>query len=168
MFPTSPRVKIVGVGVALLVLGAGLFVYGRNAVAPVYTPVGGDISAIKLGGREFMLEVMRTDAERAKGLSGHAPLGVDEGMLFVFDAPGKQGFWMPDMQFAIDIIWIAADVSSGLSITHIEHNVAPDTYPQVFAPPATAADSLYVLELAAGTAESLKLKIGDTVEFRKK
>src|SRR5882672_5260542 len=50
-----------------------------------------------------------TDALRTLGLSGHSPLAADEGMLFIFPAPGEYGFWMKDMLFPLDLVWIAAD-----------------------------------------------------------
>src|SRR5690349_20381775 len=50
-----------------------------------------------------------TDATREQGLSGALGLGTTEGMLFLFDYPGRPAFWMKDMLFSIDIIWISQD-----------------------------------------------------------
>ena len=52
------------------------------------------------------VEVADTQASRELGLSGREKMGDDEGILFVFDTPGRYGFWMKDMQFPLDIIWI--------------------------------------------------------------
>jgi uncharacterized membrane protein (UPF0127 family) len=94
------------------------------------------------------------------GLSGHAPLAEDEGMLFIFDEASVYPFWMKDMLFPIDIIWIDANSR----ISYIESAVTPDTYPKVFAPDAPA---LYTLEVKSGTAERLGFKIGDAVRIAK-
>src|SRR3989344_5794286 len=59
---------------------------------------------IQVGSVVVHVEVASTSAEREKGLSGHMPLGASEGMLFIFDWSNTWGFWMKDMQFAIDII----------------------------------------------------------------
>jgi uncharacterized membrane protein (UPF0127 family) len=76
-------------------------------------------------------------------------------MLFVFDAPQRQGFWMKDMKFAIDIVWL----DESKSIVHIESNVLPSSYPQIYRPDARAK---YVIEFHAQTPD---LRVGDRVDF---
>ena len=115
-------------------------------------------SKVIVGGKTLTVEVVETKYLLEKGLSGHKPLLSDEGMFFVFQAPQKYGFWMKDMTFPIDIIWL----DSNYKISHIEKNVKPETYPKVFYP---ETDSKYVLELQAGQSEILNLKIGDFVQF---
>jgi len=97
---------------------------------------------------------------RIQGLSGHPGLASDEGMLFFFDYSGKPGFWMKDMLFPIDIIWI----SDEWKIVDITKNISSDTYPQTFAP---KSDARYVLEVRAGFADAHMLKIGQAVSFKK-
>lgn len=104
---------------------------------------------------------MDTATGRQNGLSHRRPLSSDEGMLFVFEKEGFYGFWMKDMLFSIDIIWIDAN----LKIVHIENNVSPQTYPKVFRP---TSKSLYVLEILAGQSEISNIKIGDSVKILKK
>ena len=109
------------------------------------------------------VEVMDTPASRIQGLSGRSGLGEDEGMLFVFDVPGKHGFWMKDMLFSIDIIWIA---ENGV-IVHVERNISPASY-FVSNPPqryGTTIDAKYVLELAAGQSEKFGAHVGSTVKI---
>lgn len=101
-----------------------------------------------------MIEIVRTSEEFARGLSGHAPLAENEGMLFLFDQPDRYSFWMPDMRFAIDIIWIGSD----WRIVDISHNVTPESYPEVFTPSAPAQ---YVLEVPADSAERYGWKVGE-------
>ena len=43
---------------------------------------------------------------RSKGLMFRKSLPENEGMLFVFDREGYHRFWMMNMSFPIDIIWI--------------------------------------------------------------
>jgi len=57
----------------------------------------------------------------ADGLMFQEELPYDEGMLFVFDDSKKRSFWMSNMQFSLDIIWIDSQVN----IVHIEKNVPP-------------------------------------------
>ncbi|MES2214210.1 MAG: DUF192 domain-containing protein [Patescibacteria group bacterium] len=89
---------------------------------------------------------------REVGLSGKESLN-EGGMLFKFERPATYGFWMKDMNFPIDIVWILKD-----KVVHIEGSVEPETYPKVFYP-GSPAD--FVLELPAGYAAAHNIKIGD-------
>lgn len=124
--------------------------------------VGTDsIREVVLGTETFKVEVSDTDRLREQGLSGHKPLMKNEGMLFIFEKEGNYGFWMKDMLFSIDIIWI----DKNFVVNHIESGVSPETYPKVFYP---QGEILYVLEVLGGQASSSKIKIGDSVKFIKK
>lgn len=117
-------------------------------------------SKILMEGRSFRVEIADTDFLRAKGLSGHKPLSDYEGMLFMFDRPDTYGFWMKDMTFPIDIIWI----DENWKIVHIENSVSPNTYPQSFYPDFPAK---YVLEVKAGVSQYLHVLIDSHVVFSK-
>ncbi len=119
------------------------------------------IISVEMGGKAFSVEVVQTDTELERGLSGHALLRDNQGMFFIFPKPDKYGFWMKDMLFPIDIIWI----DSNFKIVHMENSVLPETYPKVFYP---ENPSLYVLEVSSGQAEILGLEVGDAVKFIKK
>lgn len=113
---------------------------------------------LKIGSKTLNIEVADTDEERILGLSGRTSLGENDGLLFVFKKEGKYGFWMKDMNFPIDIIWIGKDKK----IVHVESNVLPSSYPKVFFPQEL---SLYVLEVSAGFLNKNNIKIGDFVDF---
>jgi uncharacterized membrane protein (UPF0127 family) len=108
-------------------------------------------------------ELARTDAERTKGLGGHAPLGQDEGMLFIFPAPAPYAFWMKGMTFPLDIIWIGDG-----QVVHLEHDLPPsgpdetDATRQVYTPRAPAR---YVLEVNAGYAAAHGIDLGTPVQI---
>ena len=61
---------------------------------------------IEINDKEIAVEVAATAETRSKGLSGRGSLEEGTGMLFIFDSPAQYGFWMKDMNFAIDIVWI--------------------------------------------------------------
>ena len=133
-----------------------------------------EITRVQIGDSIFNVELALSPEERRQGLSGHKPLKDKEGMLFVFEKPDTYGFWMKDMLFPLDILWITPtplplnkgeDQGGGpLSIIHIERDVKPETYPKAFAPSEPA---LYVLEINAGLSEKNNFKIGDSVRFLK-
>lgn len=55
------------------------------------------------------VEVMRAPEELRRGLQGHRPISAAEGMLFVLPEVETARFWMKDVTYAIDIVFIAAD-----------------------------------------------------------
>ena len=95
----------------------------------------------------FHVAIADTDELQQKGLSGHDPLGEDGGMLFVFDRPAAYGFWMKDMNFPIDIVWLNADKK----VLTVDAAVDPSTYPSIYYPPSPAK---YVLEVGANQASA--------------
>jgi uncharacterized membrane protein (UPF0127 family) len=115
-------------------------------------------STISAASTTIAVELAETSSEHAQGLSGRATLDADKGMLFIFDHAGQHSFWMPDMHFAIDIIWIDAD----WRIVHIAGGVTPESYPASFTPDAPA---LYVLEVNAGKAATWGWKVGTQFVF---
>lgn len=151
----------------LLLVCIGVSTYGYYCVLEKVCK-SAPIERIVRGEREITLpkgvvyaEVADTEASRTKGLSGRSGLKENEGLLFVFDHPGKYGFWMKDMLFAIDIIWIAEDGT----VVHIEREVSPSSYFEVD-PPQTFAnkpDAKYVLELASGVSAKYGVYLGTKV-----
>ena len=106
------------------------------------------------------LTVSRTEAERELGLGVRGSLPADEGMIFVFDTPGLYKFWMKDMHFPIDMIWL----DQNFKITYIVPRVATSTFPEEF---TSDTPSLYVLETSAGYAEANHLSVGEPLLFVK-
>lgn len=75
---------------------------------------------IQINGDLFVVEVAETPRQHERGLSGHALIGDGEGMLFLFDGMESRTFWMKEMTFAIDILWIREG-----RIVGIERNIPP-------------------------------------------
>lgn len=96
-----------------------------------------------LNGQKINLEIARTPTEMARGLSGRASLPADSGMLFVYQEDVMPAFWMKEMRFNLDIIWL----DKNWQIVGLEKNISPQTYPQTFSPPKPIR---YVLEVNAG------------------
>ncbi len=121
------------------------------------------ITKVEVGGTTIAVEVESTEAAREHGLSGRTSLAPNSGMLFVFEQPGMYGFWMKDMNFAIDMIFADA---SGRIVT-IAHDATPESYkqnpPVVFYP---AAPILYVLEVPAGFAAAHTIEEGQVLQLK--
>jgi uncharacterized membrane protein (UPF0127 family) len=131
----------------LLVIATGLLVLGA-AIAFVFVPIHLGFTKAEIGNKSFLLEVAKTPEARVQGLSGRTGLKVGQGMLFVFDTPDRQCFWMKDMKFPIDILWF----DSNKKLVHQVRSLSPETYPESYCSPSSA---LYAVELSAGTAAQL-------------
>ena len=72
-------------------------------------------NTVTIGNTVFNVEIASTTAEQTIGLSGRKSLAENEGMFFTFNSPGVQNFWMKDMNFPIDIIWISGNKVAGFA-----------------------------------------------------
>ena len=82
-------------------------------------------------------------------------------MLFVFEKRKMQRFWMKDMQFPLDIIWL-----DNHRIVQINNNVQPVNSGAVPELITSSVPVNFVLEIAAGHAEELKLKTGQRLKYK--
>lgn len=115
-------------------------------------------TAVIIGTANIAAEVARTPAAHERGLSGRDTLLPDTGLLFVFGAPGGYYFWMKDMNFPIDIIWIGSD----MHIVDLTESALPESYPAKF---TSRGPAQYVLEVPAETIKKQNFHIGDTASF---
>ncbi|MFA5087704.1 MAG: DUF192 domain-containing protein [Candidatus Omnitrophota bacterium] len=107
------------------------------------------------------VEIAREGEALLRGLQFRKSLGEKEGMLFIFPNEEKLSFWMKDTLIPLDIIWL--DYSR--TIVHVEAEVPPcngDPCPAY----SSSAKAMYVLEINAGHAARMGLKVGDRLEFR--
>ncbi|MBF0287173.1 MAG: DUF192 domain-containing protein [SAR324 cluster bacterium] len=117
-------------------------------------------SVVTSAGVQIDVEVADTPEKRHLGLSFRKELKPKKGMLFIFERRQMHSFWMKDMFIPIDIIWL-----DNHRIAHIEHSVPPpvDGESPITLNPEQEVN--FVLELAAGQAESLNLKVGQKVKY---
>ena len=154
--------KVVSSFIFLVLFFGLIFIYGKP-----HSP--SDIKYVKIAGQSVKVDLALTPLEQEQGLSGRTELGPNEGMLFVFDTPGKYSFWMKDMKFAIDIIWFTpsegneAGLAEDLRVVSIKKDARPESYPESFTPDEEAK---YVLEVESGFADKYNLQVGDRVEFK--
>ena len=98
----------------------------------------------------LQVEAVYTQAAQQQGLSGRKYLENNTGMLFVFPKEDYYAFWMKDMLFPIDIIWM----DKNYKIVYVKKNAQPCT---TFSCPKFAPDkpAQYVLEVSPGTIQGL-------------
>jgi len=120
----------------------------------------------------FKIEIAKEAAAKEKGLSKRKSLDKDSGLLFIFDQKAKHQFWMKDMLFPIDIIYIAKtstdSITTGTIVDIVENAKIPakDTPPSSLEIYQPQKDADLVLEINAGLAKEKGIKIGDTVTLK--
>lgn len=136
-------------GLAVIVV---YFIFGRSRPAV--------FKVARIGEARVNAEVVESLPAQQRGLSGRESLAPDGGMLFVYPDKDIRHFWMPNMNFALDVLWIADGVVVGWqenipfqstdgSIPRFQSNVPVDM----------------VLEINSGWIAQNKAKIGDKVDI---
>lgn len=141
-----------------LISGIFYFTWQNYGVAEKTVQTNPNITHVRIGDVFVEVESVVDPVAQARGLSGREGLVENKGMLFIFPKSGIYPFWMKDMKFAIDMIWI----SEFGRVVYIKKNATPETYPDLFVSEDLAK---YVLEVPTGFADTHSLKVGDTLEF---
>ena len=110
---------------------------------------------------KIKVELATTFREKQKGLMYRNKLDVGKGMLFVYTKPVNSAFWMKNMRFPIDIIFIGND----LMIKHIEEKVPPCKEKKACPSLPPSEPIQYVLEVPGGYTKLFKIRPGDHLEF---
>jgi uncharacterized protein len=116
---------------------------------------------VSIKGVELSAEIPTTQELMRKGLAVKNELKENESMLFVFDKPEKHSFWMKDMKFPIDIIWL----DSNGKVVHVEENLEPCPLVIICTSYTPNADSQYVLETVAGFTQRHNISLGTNIVF---
>jgi uncharacterized membrane protein (UPF0127 family) len=100
-------------------------------------------------------EVVSKPEDRALGLMFRRSLAPDSGMLFVFDSPAFQRFWMKNTLIPLSIAYITRDslISDILEMAPLD-----TTTPYISSKPVR-----YALEMNSGWFQSKGIKSGDTI-----
>ncbi|MDQ3008934.1 MAG: DUF192 domain-containing protein [bacterium] len=153
------------IGVVVL-LGLAVFLLTREP-APEreknWPALDGQIVPAIINGQELQLEVAASPASITQGLSGRNSIGAD-GLIFVFAEPQQQHFWMKEMKFALDIVWIQDD-----TVQQVTADVPfPDPLIPLFELPTYSPDSPVnmVLEVPAGKAAEWQVIPGTKIEWK--
>ncbi|KKR91676.1 MAG: hypothetical protein UW69_C0045G0012 [Microgenomates group bacterium GW2011_GWA2_44_7] len=121
--------------------------------------MGRETSVVRVGQKVIEVEVARTQQEHERGLSKRMKLPPENGMFFVFTDRGQYSFWMKDMMFPLDFIWIDGD-----KVVEITQDVPfPETGKNITTvTPAMPIDK--VIEVNGGFINSANIHIGDKFE----
>lgn len=146
--PVLSRIRPAFPALSFLVLFAGA-VYAQALETLSITTQGGQRQT-------FKVEVARNDADRAQGLMFRRTMPADQGMLFDFGRVEPVSMWMQNTYLPLDMLFIRPDGT----IARIAANTEPLSTRTI----SSGEPVLSVLELNAGTAARLGIKVGDRVE----
>lgn len=127
----------------------------------VFNNKGGSAQrTVEINGQEITVDIADSPGERQQGLSGRPALPENHGMLFIFPNKQVRSFWMPNMNFPLDMIWINDN-----QVVNITKNAPPggDNPSERF---SSELPVNYVLEVNAGFADRHNIKAGDKVNIK--
>lgn len=116
-----------------------------------------------INNHEIQVEIADTPQLQTRGLSGRKSMAHDNGMLFVFAQPDYHYFWMKDMHFPLDFIWMR-----GETVIDLTNNVQPpavNTAENKLPVFTSSSPADKVLEINAGIIREFSIKPGDKIKF---
>ena len=119
---------------------------------------------VRIGDAVYVVDLATTGAQIQQGLSGRPALGADRAMLFVYAADGQRAFWMPYMNFPLDMVWIRSDCTVA-GVTADVPNPPPDAPLDTLPTYPSHEPVRFVLEINAGQAAQRNIRPGATVRF---
>jgi uncharacterized protein len=115
---------------------------------------------LKINGEDLHVDISADALSRTRGLSGVESLCDNCGMVFIFGEESKYTFWMREMNFPLDILYIQKDeIVEIFKDVQILNDMGEIT--EIF--PNQSADK--VLELNAGWCDAHNVQIGDRIEL---
>lgn len=114
---------------------------------------------VTINDTKIKVEIADTPEKKIKGLSNRESLATTSGMLFVFEDSNYRNFWMKEMKFPIDIIWINNSIVVGIDKNAPTPTI--DSIPVFKSPRPIDA----VLEVNANITDSYGIKEGDVIKY---
>lgn len=120
-----------------------------------------DTAQLTIGSHVFTVTLADTTRKHEQGLSNTPHLVTNSGMYFVFDTEDTYGFWMKDMLFDLDFIFVRNN-----SVVHVIQNVpSPGHNKGKTAIVNSPIPFDAVLEVESGNVKKWGIKIGQQVKL---
>ena len=113
---------------------------------------------LRINNSRYYLNIASSNEQLARGLSGVENMPKNEGLLFVLPEPSKACFWMKQMNFNLDIIWL----NEQKKVVYLEKNLSPKSYPKTY---CSNQNSKYVIEMNSGFIGSKNIYLGEKLNF---
>jgi len=139
-------IRLFGAGFVALAVAGPARAAAANEVLPTIP--------LSINGHKIVVEVAATPERRSLGLMNRFSLQPDHGMLFVFDYPEPQAFWMKNTFIPLSIAFVGPDGK----IINIDEMQPHDEGTHTSRGPA-----LYAIEMRKGWFTERGIKSGDAV-----
>ena len=150
--------KIIILFILLVAAGVVLILYRINRIPTgVY-----QTQTIKIASQQIEIYVADTPAKKETGLAAFDQISENQGMIFSFDDATVRTFWMKNMKFAIDIIWIRDDKIIGIDENIELETNKPDNQLTRY---SSVEPSDSVIEVNAGWCQRNNIAVGDKISF---
>jgi uncharacterized protein len=168
--PSRKRTRRFVIGFVVVKLTLVAFALYANFANPFHLGVKpqtdiGDTSGLEplvidtaAGPKTFRIEIADDPLEMQKGLMFRQSMPADQGMLFIHERDGERMMWMKNTYLALDMLFIEANGRV--------HRIAERTQPFSEATVPSQGPVRAVLELNAGQASAMGIKVGDMVKHK--
>lgn len=122
-----------------------------------------NFSYLMINNKSIKVEIVDNEITRSRGLSDRNYLPENQGMLFIFPKIGRYSFWMNDMKFNLDFVFI-----NGNKVVDLVENVH---YPKIGESPEvinSRTEFDKVLEMNQGMIGKIGIRIGDLATIKTK
>lgn len=158
------RVPTLALGLLLLAMVGGATSAAGRPLSPPWLPTppfSSETAVITVDGHVVDAEIADTARLRERGLSYRDGLAPGTGMIFLYDEAAVRSFWMFEMRFCLDIVWITDGRVVGAAENACPAESPDDDIPRFRSPEAVQ----YVLEVDAGWMAENDVAAGATVEI---
>lgn len=107
--------------------------------------------------KNIIIEIADNDEDRAQGMMYRSEMADSLGMLFVFDQPKKQSFWMKNTPLSLDIMYVD---ESG-AIESLYKNTTPYSTSKI----PSVNEAKYVVEVTGGFTDRYEINVGDMIAY---
>ena len=161
---TNANKLILAIGLLFIIIGMFYKIATANLLPAQTSDTNNVIEyaygrTIHVGQNILKLKIADTEESRINGLSNTTSLCSECSMLFVFPKVGAYSFWMKDMNYDIDIIYI----DENMKVIDVYDHVLKSEYPKTY---VSNSPAKYVLEINAGKSQELQIKEGDIVKYQ--
>lgn len=123
-------------------------------------PRDSNLEKLQIGNTIVWVKIAQTYQQKKQGLSGVESMAEDEGILFVYDEPDSYNFWMKDMNFPLDFIWIREG-----EVVDLSENVPVFDQNGNFTRVQPNQPANQILEVNSGFIEKNKIEVGNRVKL---
>lgn len=113
---------------------------------------------LDVDGEQVTLEVADTRFKQTRGLTNRKRPDDAYGMLYVLEEPSRYAYWMKDMLFSTDVIWL----DEQYRVIDLEASLSAENSSQIYEPDQPA---LFVLEFPDGFVKRHAVKKGERIDL---